>query len=341
MTKANSMSTVHRATYLDYISVKTFDSRGNVNGERRFLGLFTSSAYNRSPRDIPLLRHKVQRAITHFGLAPASHDGKAVLHVLETYPRDELFQASVPDLIRIVRGIVNLYERQRVRMFVRRDAFRRFYSLLIYAPRDRYNTQVRERMEAIVLEAFHGTALESQVQLSESHLARVHIIVRTPPEDPHTVDVDEIEGRIKAAVRTWQDHLRAALLDRLGEFEGLELAKRYEDAFPAGYQEDVSPTAALEDLAELRTVEADPDRLGMRLSAGSNERLHFRLFRAGAPIILSDALPLLEHMGLTVLSERPYRITAPGQHAMWIQDFELAYRGGTRPDPERIAPVFQ
>ncbi|HSN72780.1 MAG TPA: NAD-glutamate dehydrogenase [Steroidobacteraceae bacterium] len=341
VTKANSISTVHRATSLDYIGVKLFDARGNVTGERRFLGLFTSSAYNRSPRDIPLLRHKVQRVISHFGLAPASHDGKAVLHVLETYPRDELFQASVPDMIRIVRGIVNLYERQRVRMFVRRDAFRRFYSLLIYAPRDRYNTQVRERMEAIVLEAFHGRTLESQVQLSESNLARVHIIVRTPPEDQRSVDVDAIEERIKAAVRTWQDDLAVALLDRLGEFDGLELSKRYRDAFPAGYQEDVSPTAALDDLEELRAVEADPDHLGMRLLAGSSGRLHFRLFRADAPIILSDALPLLEHMGLIVVSERPYRITVPGQRAIWIQDFELSGRGGELPDPETIAPVFK
>ena len=341
VTKANSISTVHRATYLDYVSVKTFDARGNVDGERRFLGLFTSSAYNRSPRDIPLLRHKVQRVIAHFGLAPASHDGKAVLHVLETYARDELFQASVLDVIRIVRGIVNLYERQRVRMFVRRDAFRRFYSLLIYAPRDRYNTQARQRMEAIVLEAFHGTALESQVQLSESHLARVHIIVRTPPEDMRNVDVDAIEERIKAAVRTWQDDLRVALLERYGEFEALELAKRYRDAFPAGYCEDVPPTAALGDLDELRAVEADPDRLGMRLVAGAEDRIHFRLFRADAPIILSDALPLLEHMGLTVRSERPYRITVPGERAIWIQDFELAYRGGPRPDLEAIAAVFQ
>jgi glutamate dehydrogenase len=341
VTKANSISTVHRATYLDYISLKTFDARGNVDGERRFLGLFTSSAYNRSPRDIPLLRHKVQRVIAHFGLPPASHDGKAVLHVLETYPRDELFQASVPDLIRIVRGIVNLYERQRVRMFVRRDAFRRFYSLLIFAPRDRYNTQVRQRMEAIVLEAFHGNALESQVQLSESNLARVLIIVRTPPDDPHSVDVDDTEAKIQAAVRTWQDDLRAALLERLGEFEGLELSKRYRDAFPAGYQDDVSPTAALDDLDELRAVEADPDRLGMRLVAGAEQRLHFRLFRADSPIILSDALPLLEHMGLTVLSERPYRITAPGKRAIWIQDFELSQRSGAPVDPAAVAAVFK
>jgi glutamate dehydrogenase len=139
ITKANTVSTVHRATYLDYVGIKTFDSSGEVRGERRFIGLWTSSAYSKSPREIPVLRHKIQGVISHFGVSPTSHDGKAVLHVLETYPRDELFQASVADLVRIVRGIVNLYERQQVRLFVRRDAFRRFYSCLVYVPRDRYN----------------------------------------------------------------------------------------------------------------------------------------------------------------------------------------------------------
>ena len=150
ITKANSMSTVHRATYLDYVGLKTFDSAGRVTGEKRFLGLFTSAVYNRSPREIPLLRHKIDSVVAHFGLDPASHDGKAVVHVLETYPRDELFQSSVPELIRTVRGIVNLYERQRVRVFLRRDTFGRFYSALIFVPRDRYNTQVRQRMESVI-----------------------------------------------------------------------------------------------------------------------------------------------------------------------------------------------
>ena len=180
ITKANSVSTVHRATYLDYVGIKTFDSAGRVTGEQRFLGLFTSAVYNRSPREIPLLRHKIERVVAHFGLDPASHDGKAVVHVLETYPRDELFQASVTDLIRIVRGIVNLYERQRVRVFLRRDAFGRFYSGLIFVPRDRYNTQVRQQIEAVIREQLNATGIESQVQLSDSALARVHMIVRLP-----------------------------------------------------------------------------------------------------------------------------------------------------------------
>src|SRR5690606_35862809 len=225
ITKANSISTVHRAAYLDYIGVKVFDRSGKVTGERRFLGLFTSVVYNRSPRDVPLLRHKIERVIAHYGLDPASHDGKAVVHVLDTYPRDELFQATTADLIRTVRGIVNLYERQRVRVFLRKDTFGRFYSALIYVPRDRYSTQVRKKMEAVIYDKLRATAIESQIQVSESALARVHMIIRLPEDGGPQVDADVLEALIADAVRTWSDRLRAALMQVHGEFEGRLIAE--------------------------------------------------------------------------------------------------------------------
>jgi glutamate dehydrogenase len=183
LTKANSTSTVHRGQYLDYVGVKSFGSHGEVTGEHRFLGLWTGTAYYSSPRDIPVLRQKVQHVVDDFALDPASHDAKAVVNVLETYPRDELFQASVPDLVRIVRGVVNLYERRTVRLLARRDPYHRFYSCLIYVPRDRYSTEVRQRIEQIVMEAFDGKNVESQVQIADSNHARLHVVVRTDPDD--------------------------------------------------------------------------------------------------------------------------------------------------------------
>ena len=208
------MATVHRATYLDYVAVKTFGSRGEVSGEHRFLGLWTSTAYHGSPRDIPVLRKKVERVIDHFGLDPQSHDGKAVLNVLDTYPRDELFQAPVEDLIRIARSVVNLYERRTVRLLVRRDPYNRFYSCMIYVPRDRYSTEVRRRIEQIVRESFGGTNLETQVQLSDSSHARVHVVVRTDREERRKIDTAAIEQRIADATTTWTDRLRAVLGQR-------------------------------------------------------------------------------------------------------------------------------
>ncbi len=343
ITKANSMSTVHRATYLDYVGLKTFDSGGRVTGEKRFLGLFTSAVYNRSPREIPLLRHKIDSVVAHFGLDPASHDGKAVVHVIETYPRDELFQASVPELIRTVRGIVNLYERQRVRVFLRRDTFGRFYSGLVFVPRDRYNTQVRERIESVIKQQLHATTIESQVQLSDSALARVHMIIRVPSDSRASVDADTLESLIAETVRTWNDRLRAALIETRGELEGRQLADRYANAYPAAYEEDVSIPVALADINQLGEVMTDPDRIAMRLAAdpaASAETIHLRLFRSASPIALSQALPILENMGFVVLSEHPYRIEVPGQRPIWLQDFQMQRRDGGTVSPEALGPRF-
>jgi glutamate dehydrogenase len=343
ITKANSKSTVHRSTYLDYIGIKTFDKSGRVTGERRFLGLFTSSVYHRSPREIPLLRHKIARVIAHFGLDPASHDAKAVVHVLETYPRDELFQARSDDLIRIVRGVVNLYERRRVRVFLRRDVFNRFYSALIYVPRDRYNTQVREKLEAVISEQLRAESSESQVQISESALARLHIIARVSPENAPRVDVDALEQQIADAVHTWDDHLRSALIAARGEFEGRTLADRYRHAFPAAYVEEISPQEAIDDIAELERVVADPSRTTMRLIASGGDTACLRLFRASDAIALSRALPILENLGFLVISERPYLATIAGHGAFSITSYEMRRADGKRIEAalgERLSEAF-
>ncbi|MET0661026.1 MAG: NAD-glutamate dehydrogenase [Steroidobacteraceae bacterium] len=325
ITKSSEVAAVHRASYLDHIGVKTFDRRGRVSGERRFVGLFTSTVYSRSPRDIPLLRHKIQRVIDHFGLAPNTHDAKAVLHVLESYPRDELFHVSTAELIRIVRGWVNLYERRRVRLFLRHDPIGRFYSCLIFVPRDRYNTQVRERIEHIVRRELHASAVEAQVQLSESTLARLHIVARVEARSARP-DAEALEQLIADATRTWDDRMRSAAIARCGEPAGDALARRYENAFPAAYEEDVSPEDALADIEQLERVRTNPDAFPLRLVASQGGTLHLRLFRSAAPITLSDALPVLENMGFTVLSERPYRIAISGARLIWLQDFEMQPR---------------
>ncbi|HET7201884.1 MAG TPA: NAD-glutamate dehydrogenase [Steroidobacteraceae bacterium] len=343
VTKANSVSTVHRSTYLDYVGVKVFDRRGNVVGERRFIGLFTSSTYSTSPREIPLLRHKVQRVVDHFGISATSHDGKASMHVLETFPRDELFQASVPELVRTVRGIVNLYERRRVRVFLRRDPYHRFFSCLLYVPRDRYNTQARERIERILIDEFGGVDLESQVQMSESTLARLHMLVRTDPSNEVSADVERIEARITEALRTWSDQLREELALRLPAAESDALVTRFLDAFPGAYQEDVTPQDAIRDLQELAALPNVAGALGMELRPGDAGlgALHLRLYRRGDPVAMSDMLPLLENFDLRILNERPYRITAVDGSRLWIQDLEVRHAGGRMLDPEQVGTRFE
>ncbi|MBV8144796.1 MAG: NAD-glutamate dehydrogenase, partial [Gammaproteobacteria bacterium] len=344
LTKANSTATVHRGELLDYVGVKTFDARGRVDGEHRFLGLWTSTAYFGSPRDIPVLRRKVERVIEHFGLDPAGHDGKAVLAVLETYPRDELFQAGVPDLIRIVRGVVNLYERRTVRLLVRRDPYHRFYSCLVYVPRDRYNTEVRQRIEQIALSGFDGTSVESQAQISGASHARLHVLVRTDPSRRHRPDVTAIERRIGEAALTWSDRLRQVLIERRGEAAGLALAGRYRHAFPIGYQEDVTPAEALADLQVLETLREQPRALLLSLHRPPGQkpqRVHLRIARRADPVPISDVLPMLENFGLRVISERPYELAWPEGGAAWIQDFELEHRDGLIVDIARDEANFR
>src|SRR5580698_8480729 len=326
VTKANSLSTVHRAGYLDYVGIKQFDARGRLIGERRFLGLWTSAAYNRNPREIPLLRQKIAQVAEHFALAPDSHDGKALQHVLESFPRDELFQASVAKLNRIVTGIFGLQERPRVRVLLRRELFHRFYSCLVFVPREKYNTQVRQRIERVIRDAFSAFSMESQVQIAESNLARIHIVARTAPTESAHVDADVLERRVAAAVRSWQDSFKASLLARFDEAYALQLFEKYAQAFPAAYTEDFSGEAAALDVSFLEAMDKEPTRLHLdiyRPDSKRKEKFFLKIFRGQDAIPISDLLPMLENMGLKVIAERPYELEFPGGRRAWIQDLEL------------------
>ena len=326
VSKADSQSTVHRAGFLDTIGVKQFGPKGQLTGERRFLGLWTSAAYNTNPRDIPLVRHKVAQLIQHFALAPDSHDGKALQHILEAFPRDELFQAGVPDLIRVVTGIFGLQERPRVRLLLRRDPLRRFYSCMVFVPREKYNTQVRQRIEAVVRTAFDAVSMESAVQIAESNLARIHIVARTRPVESGRIDADALELKIAAAVRSWADVFKAALLAHFDEARALELYAAYAQAFPAAYTEDFSGESAALDAAFLDAVARQPDRLHLdiyRPEPRRKDRFFLKLFRSGEAIPISDLLPMLENMGLKVIAERPYELDLAAGRRAWIQDLEL------------------
>ena len=344
ITKANSVATVHRATYLDYVGVKTLGASGEVTGEHRFLGLWTSSMYARSPREIPVLSEKIDEVVKRFRLAPDSHDAKAVWHALETLPRDELFQATVPELVHIVRGTVNLYERALVRLFIRRDEFERFYSCLVFVPRDRYNTDVRSGIESILRAELAGREVETQVQLSESTLARLHVVVRTHPPLPRGIEVARIEQAIARATTTWADRLRAELATRMDEAAALAASKRYTRMFPAAYTDDVEPPAALADISDLQALEREPRQLRLSLHRPDRqklERVHLKVVKLGEPVPISDIMPMMENFGLRVIAERPYELAWDEGRSAWIQDFELEHRDGARLDIERIDPLFR
>jgi glutamate dehydrogenase len=322
LTKANSRSPVHRPAYLDYIGVKRFDAAGRVTGERRFLGLYSRTAYRASPREIPLLRGKVATVLDRAGFLPTSHDAKALTEILESYPRDALLQIQTDDLFRIAMGLLGLGERQRVRLFVWEDPLGRFVSCLVTIPRDRFNTENRERVGRILLDAFGGTQLDWSLLLSESLLARVDYIIRCADGVPDGYDVPEIEQRLARATGAWSDELRQALIAAHGEGQG----RRYLDAFPAAYRSDWSAAAAVKDIDRIEQLDA---RGGATINlyrgeGDSSEPIRCKLYSAAA-VSLSEVLPTFEHMGTRVVDERPYEVTPQGAAAAWIYDFGLRW----------------
>jgi glutamate dehydrogenase len=343
LTKANSRATVHRPSYMDYVGVKVFDGSGEVKGERRFLGLYTFSAYTTSVLEIPIIRRKVRYILDRAGFPPGSHNEKDLIEILETYPRDELFQISKEELYEISMGILHLQERQRVRLFVRRDAYGRFFSCLVFVPRDRYNTQIRRRMQEILYGAFNGANVEFNVRLSESVLARLHFIIYTEPGGVPDYDVDEIEERLVEATRSWTDNLYEVLIEHFGEERGTELFHRYGEAFPPGYRDGFFARTAVADIGRIEELESEDD-IEMSLYHPLEEPdnfLGFKLFRLGEQISLSDILPLLEDMGVEVVDERPHKIEPAGSPPVWIYDFGLVHEAQGELQTGEVKEIFQ
>lgn len=344
LTKANSRSTVHRHAYLDYVGIKEFDKSGKAVGERRFIGLFTSAAYSESPRSIPLLRHKVRKVIERSHVEATGHRGKALLHILDTFPRDELFQSSIPDLSRTAIGILNLQDRQRVRFFLRRDTFRRFFSCIVFVPRERYATAVRRRIEEVLKNAFDGTSVDSSVEISDSPLARLHTIVRTPPRERPRISIQEIEAKLAEVVVSWSDKLRAEMLDAFGDDEGHKLFRIYGNIFPAGYQAETEPKDACSDISSIDKMLMAGLTRSVELYRPSDTApgfLHFIIFSAEEPLALSEALPILEGMGLEVHTEHPYELTLQDGKPFWIQVFNLRHGSGSDFDVEAASQRFE
>ncbi|MFH0341366.1 MAG: NAD-glutamate dehydrogenase [Chromatiales bacterium] len=342
VTKSSSRSTVHRPGYLDYIGVKRFGAKGEVIGEHRFLGLYAASAYQSDPKAIPLLRHKIDRVIARSGLLPGSHSRRALLFILDSYPRDELFQIGEDELLQFAMEIMHLQERQRVRLFVREDPYGRFFSCLVFAPRDRFHTELRQRMQAILRSAFDASQVDFTVALSESPLARIHFIVHAKSGGPADYDVQEIEARLAEATRSWQDRLHEALLEAHGEETGNDLLSRYRDAFPVAYREDFSARSTVYDIGKIEAALAS-GHLEMHLFGAPEiiaAELSFKLYHALASIPLSDVLPVLENMGVTVAADRSYEIKAPAA-AVWIHEYQLKHDEGEGFDVDAVRAKFQ
>ncbi|NOQ14356.1 MAG: NAD-glutamate dehydrogenase [Methyloprofundus sp.] len=346
ITKATSKSTVHRPVFMDYIGIKQYDAEGGVIGEKRFLGLYASSAYSCELSSIPLVRSKIKTLLSQSEFVTSSHTERSLLFVLNSLPRDELFLASLNALSECATGVLQLQERQRVRVFIRHEVYGRFVSILVFVPRERYNTESRKKIQAILLDIFRGSDLDFSVNLTESILARIHFIIHSKEECCIAYDVKEIEQRIVEILSDWHDELEAELHFSYGEAEANDYLQAYRDGFSAAYREAVSARTALLDLKRFEQIEQDGlSALGFiysPLTATGQKQLYFKLYCFGKVASLSRSLPMLENMGVKVCSERPYEIKKHGQDkSFWIHDFGLDYEQVAELNIEALKPRFQ
>ncbi len=355
ITKSAERASVHRRVAMDSVGVKIYGADGQVCGERRFLGLFTSTAYSRNVSDIPLLRRRAEKVLAESQFTQGSHNLKALEHVLESLPRDELFQIAEDRLLPLCLGVMNAETYQQTRLFIRRDPFERFVSCLTYLSRERYNTDIRKRIEAILEAAFDGVTQTYAVQVGDSPLARLHFVIDTQPGRIPDYEPDEIEARIAETARSWSDQLNMELGARFDGERQRALYGSFCNAFPEAYKEDFAPRAGAEDAVKIEQS-VDNDSIAMALYRRAEDgaaAVNLKIFHAGAPIPLSDLLPSLENMGLRVVSERPYRVrlggtdigarlSARGQsEAVWVHDLTMAEQDGRVVDIEEIGPAFQ
>ncbi len=336
--KANMRSTVHRPQHCDAIVLKRIDRSDRVTGADIVLGLFAASAYNRNPRSIPYLREKLAAVLARAGLDPATHDGRRLSNILETYPRDELFQADVADLHRIAQGILALQERQRVALFLRRDRFERFVSALVFVPRDVMDTRLRIRLGETLAHAFAGRLSATYIQIGDSPLARLHYIVATTPGAVPEVDAKALERVLAEAARSFFDRLAEALAAAAGEGAAQASLARWGEAFPAGYIERHSAREAVSDMA---LAEAALARAGLVLALARPDgalpsRLQLRLARPDEPVPLSDILPLIECLGLRAIEEVPFRLTPSGARPVVLHEFALETADRSPVEGERM-----
>ncbi|MDT0581578.1 MULTISPECIES: NAD-glutamate dehydrogenase [Alteromonadaceae] len=345
LTKTNSRARVHRPAYMDYVGIKEFDSNGNVIGEHRFLGLYSASFYNSSATDLPMLKEKIDRMCAISGFDKGTHAYKAFVNIVETYPRDELLQTSDEELAQIVLGIFQMQERGISRLFVRKDVFGRFYSCLVYVPRERYNTQLRRETQALLKRSFKSDeAVEFNTYFSESVYARTHYIARVKNNNME-FDVNEIEDNLIELTKSWQDKLAAKITSAHGQAKGKALQKKYGNAFSRSYSEQNLPGAALVDIDRIELLNDDKklDILFYRPQEESveSQNVKLKLYHRDVPIHLSDVLPMLENFGLRVIDESPYKVTNDDGEVSWVMDFSMLHKNGKDFNMEKAQELFQ
>ncbi|TCS12453.1 NAD-glutamate dehydrogenase [Caulobacter sp. BK020] len=343
--KSNLRSKVHRRGYMDYVGVRRYGADGKPSGEVRFVGLFTAEAYETPAHEVPVIRRKVEHVLKEAGKDPEGHSGKRLRNILETWPRDELFQISEDELLSMAMGVLHLYDRPRVRLFARKDPFDRFISVLMFVPRERYDSGVRERAGKILAAAFDGRVSAYYPSFSDAPLARVHYVLGVTPGKHGDPDLATLEAAVAETARTWDDRFEAAVRDGGAPGRVVETLARWQNAFPPGYRDQYDAAEALADLAVVDSLGADEAvRVrAFRLAGDDKLTFRFKLYRPGAAAPLADVLPILEHMGLKALIEDGFKLTpASDTHAkVWVHEFTLRDERGEHLSFDDIKAAFE
>lgn len=341
--KAAHPSRVHRPAYPDYVSIREIDADGKVIKEHRFMGLYTSSVYGESVRVIPFIRRKVEEIERRSGFQAKAHLGKELAQVLEVLPRDDLFQTPVDELFSTVMSIVQIQERNKIRVFLRKDPYGRFCYCLAYVPRDIYSTEVRQKIQQVLMERLKASDCEFWTFFSESVLARVQLILRVDPKNRIDIDPLQLENEVIQACRSWQDDYAALTVETFGEANGTNVLADFPKGFPAGYRERFAAHSAVVDMQHLLNL-SEKKPLAMSfyqpLASGPRE-LHCKLYHADTPLALSDVLPILENLGLRVLGEFPYRLRHTNGREFWIHDFAFTAAEGLDLDIQQLNDTLQ
>ncbi len=336
-------SRIHRPAYLDLVVIKRYDGQGQVCGEYRFYGLYTLPVYSERLERIPLLRRKLSRLLASSGFNPQGHSGKTLVQILHELPRDEVMLASDDELMQLARGVFGLQERRCTRLLMRRDPCGKFASFLYFVPRDSFNTELRQQVQGMLANALNTREIDFTTYYSESILARVHFVARIQPEALNALDFAAIERDVVAVSRSWSDDLHQALIDEYGEARGNSLSNRFRSACPPAYRQHFSPAKAVFDLGHLESLNSERT-IGMsfyRQLEQSRDELRFKLFQRDTPLVLSDAIPVLENLGMRVLGEHPYRLDAADGSAYWIHDFTLSCPQADSIDINEVRDIFQ
>lgn len=355
ITKANNRSTIHRRVHMDTIAIKKFDEAGKVVGEHLFLGLLTSVAYNQSPREIPLLRQKVEAVASESGFEAGGHLAKAQMHILESYPRDELFQIQTDLLSEISQGILYLQERQRIAVFLRPDPFQRYISALVYIPRERFSSSLRKQIGENIAQEFEGHIAAHYTFMTDEPLTRVQFIVKTKVGSVPDIDRKELEDRLADSIRTWEDRLHQALIEKLGEERGIILYHRYREAFSQSYTTDFNVQTATYDIEQVeRVLRTDQPRVNLyHPIEAAGHQLRFKIYSPHKALILSAVMPMLENMGVMVMEEQLYEV-APSTSSrgpagedgsasggtVYLHDFALESADGREIDFQHVRDAF-